>query len=173
MATPDLPSMGSPCPCSHVCPTSGSRSFLPDHLLVPSPGERHIQREDIHPPPSMNTRRQTSGQKRIRGGEVAHFELCFSPARRMEEEEVTDADVTINFSSLDVAVDELVCFSPARRIKRGVNASPRAEWQPTAHRRRWRPWLAAPTMTIFILPNKHGGLLGNTSTPARFSWRRQ
>jgi hypothetical protein len=56
----------------------------------------------------MNTRRQTSGQKRIRGGEVAHFELCFSPARRMEEEEVTDADVTINFSSLDVAVDELV-----------------------------------------------------------------
>ena len=28
------------------------------------------------------------------------------------------------------------------------------------------PWLVAPRMTIFILPNKHGGLLGNTSTPA-------
>jgi len=53
MATSDLPSMGSPCPCSHVCPTSGSRSFLPDHLLVPSPRERHIQREDIHAKPSQ------------------------------------------------------------------------------------------------------------------------
>jgi len=42
----------------------------------------------------------------------------------MEEEEVTDADVTINFSSLDVAVDELVCFSPARCIKRGLFNSP-------------------------------------------------
>mgnify|MGYP006152052003 CR=1 FL=1 len=42
----------------------------------------------------------------------------------MEEEEVTDADVTINFSSLDVAVDELVCFSPARRIERGLFNSP-------------------------------------------------
>ena len=55
---------------------------------------------------------------------MADNELCFSPARRMEEELVTDADVTINFSSLDVAVDELVCFSPARRIKHGVNARP-------------------------------------------------
>ena len=73
----------------------------------------------------MNTRRRTSGQKQNRGGgEVADFELCFSPARRMEEEEVTDADVTINFSSLDVAVDELVCFSPARRIERGLFNSP-------------------------------------------------
>jgi len=72
----------------------------------------------------MNTRRQTSGQKQNGGGEVADNELCFSPARRMEEEEVTDADVTINFSSLDVAVDELVCFSPARRIKRGLFNSP-------------------------------------------------
>ena len=72
----------------------------------------------------MNTRRQTSGQKRNGGGEVADNELCFSPARRMEEEEVTDADVTINFSSLDVAVDELVCFSPARRIERGLFNSP-------------------------------------------------
>jgi hypothetical protein len=51
---------------------------------------------------------------------VADNELCFSPARRMEEEEVTDADVT----SLDVAVDELVCFSPARRIKRGLFNTP-------------------------------------------------
>ena len=50
---------------------------------------------------------------------MADNELCFSPARCMEEEEVTDADVTINFSSLDVAVDELVCFSPARCIERG------------------------------------------------------
>ena len=75
---------------------------------MPLPGERHIQREDIHTPPSMNTRRQTSGQKRNGGGEVADNELCFSPARRMEEVEVTDADVTINFSSLDVAVDELI-----------------------------------------------------------------
>ena len=124
MATPDLPSMGSPCPCSHVCPTSGSRSFLPDHLLVPSPGERHIQREDIHTPLLMNTRRRTSGQKRNGGGEVADNELCFSPARHMEEEEVTDADVTINFSSLDVAVDERVCFSLARHIERGLFNSP-------------------------------------------------
>ena len=71
----------------------------------------------------MNTRRRTSGQKRNGGGEVADNELFFSPARRMEEEEVTDADVTINFSSLDVAVDvdELVCFSPARRIKHGLS----------------------------------------------------
>jgi len=49
---------------------------------------------------------------------VADNKLCFLPARCMEEEEVTDADVTINLSSLDVAVDvdELVCFSPARHI---------------------------------------------------------
>jgi hypothetical protein len=98
--------------CSHVCPTSGSRSFLPDHLLVSSPGE------DIHTHPSVNTRRRTSGQKQNGGGEVADNKLCFLPARCMEEEEVTDADVTINLSSLDVAVDvdELVCFSPARHI---------------------------------------------------------
>ena len=66
----------------------------------------------------MNTRRRTSGQKRNGGGEVADNKLCFLLAWHMEEEEVTDADVTINFSSLDVAVDELVCFSPARRIER-------------------------------------------------------
>jgi hypothetical protein len=72
----------------------------------------------------MNTRRQTSGQKGNEGGEVADNELCFLLARRMEEVEVTDADVTINFSSLDVAVDELICFSPARRIERGLFNSP-------------------------------------------------
>ena len=55
---------------------------------------------------------------------MADNELYFSPARCMEEEEVSDADVTINFSSLDVAVDELVCFSPARRIERGLFNSP-------------------------------------------------
>ncbi len=55
----------------------------------------------------MNTRR-TSGQKQNGGGEVADNEL---PARRMEEEEVTGADVTIKFSYPDVAVDELVYLS--------------------------------------------------------------
>ena len=69
MATPDLPSTGSPCPCSHLCP-SGSRSFLPDQLLVPSPGVRRIQREDVHTPSPMNTR-GSSGQKRNGAGEVA------------------------------------------------------------------------------------------------------
>ncbi len=39
-------------------------------------------------------------------------------------EEVAGADVTIKFSYPDVAVDELVCFSPARRIERGLFNSP-------------------------------------------------
>ena len=76
--------MGSPCPCSHLCP-SGSRSFLPYQLLVPSPGVRRIKREVVHTPPSMNTRgRGSSGQKRNAAGEVAADELCFSPPRRIE-----------------------------------------------------------------------------------------
>ena len=78
---------------------------------MPLPGERHIQREDIHTHPLMNTRRQTSGQKRSGGGEVADNVPFFLPARRMEEEEVAGADVTIKFSYPDVAVDELVYFS--------------------------------------------------------------
>jgi hypothetical protein len=67
----------------------------------------------------MNTRR-TSGQKQIGGGEVAANKLCFLPARRMEEEEVAGADVTIKISYPDVAGYEFVCFPPARRIKRGL-----------------------------------------------------
>jgi len=54
-----------------------------------------------------------------------------------------------------------------------VNARRRAERPQTAHRRRWRPWLAVPRMTNYIVKNCHGGLLGNTSTPTRFSWRRR
>ncbi len=52
-----------------------------------------------------------------------------------------------------------------------VNACPRAEWPRTAHRLRWIPWLAVPRMMNNFVKNCHGGLLGNTSTPARFSWR--
>jgi hypothetical protein len=82
MATPELPSMSSPCPCSYLCP-SGSRSFLPNEFMVPLPGERRIQRKVVHMPPLTNTR-GSSGQKQNRGGEVAADELCFLPARDIE-----------------------------------------------------------------------------------------
>jgi hypothetical protein len=54
-----------------------------------------------------------------------------------------------------------------KRVAHGpVNACPQAEGPRTAHRRRWKPWLAAPRMTICLVKKCHGGLLGNTSTPA-------
>jgi len=46
-----------------------------------------------------------------------------------------------------------------------VNERRRAERARTDHRRWWRPWLAAPRMTIFFITTSHGGLLGYTPTP--------